>query len=208
MTAAELFDEVLAAQYFHFGAEHGSCRLRRTADELLLLFEWSRGLTDWKNNLDLCPVHRELGGVTLSVHRGFFRAYESVRDRVLCALTSVGIRRLTVGGYSHGAALAALAHADTLPRRRAGTLAVRSVGYGAPRPLFGRCDPEVFAGFTSVICGADLVGHLPPCALGYRHAGDRIHLPTVTGSPIDDHRETSYRTALARSPFGRTVLMP
>ncbi len=201
MTVAELYREILDADYFTVGQETASYRIRRTGYTRQILYEWSRGATDWRHNLSWLPVKVTLGGRTVSVHRGIYKTYAALRERVLASLCDQRIKRVLIGGYSHGAALAALTFADLYERRSSFLCA--AYGFGAPRIHIGADADVLFDGFITVRCGKDIVTHLPPAFLGYRHAGQRIDLP------VPDHRNAfachapdAYVASLAAAPFG------
>ena len=48
----EMFERVLKADYTQLEEESASFSVRRCRTNLLILFEWSNGETDWRNNFD------------------------------------------------------------------------------------------------------------------------------------------------------------
>ena len=206
MTVAELYGSILSARYFDLGREEASYRIQRIGRTMHVLFEWSDGVIDWRHNLTWLPIRVSLGGVPLHVHRGLYATYHALRERVMSSLSDARIGRVLIGGYSHGAALAALAFAELTDRRRTGQLVV-GYGFGAPRVLWGTSAPMLFDGFFTVRCGTDAVTHLPPQLLGYRHVGELISLPTPDGrGPFACHAPDAYTEALAHHPFGERAV--
>ena len=205
MTVSELFDLITAEKYLHVGAREVSYRIRRVGRRTVhILYEWSRGVEDWLSNFDLAPCRTRFAEASCLVHRGFYHAYCTVRERVLSALCDRAISRIAIGGYSHGAALAALTAADIDALCRERQIEAVAVGFGSPRVLWGgAADARLFSRVAVLRCGWDVVTHLPPAPLGYRHAGRVVTLPEPKRhTPWDAHREASYRAALALSPVG------
>lgn len=204
MTVSELFDLITAEQYLHVGAREVSYRIRRVGRRTVhILYQWSCGVEDWLTNFDLCPCRARFGEASCLVHRGFYHAYCTVRERILSALCDRAISRIIIGGYSHGAALAALTAADTDGLCRDRRIESVAVGFGSPRVLWGVGGASLFSRVAVLRCGTDIVTHLPPSPLGYRHAG---HLTVLSEpkrhTPWDAHREESYRATLLASPVG------
>ncbi len=196
---SSLFERCLAAQYIDV-ENSASYALEREGDHLHLLFQWSRGKNDWENNLDFpARPYRDMGK-TWYCHRGFLRVWRSVRPYLHDAVHDPSVNCITVTGYSHGAALAALAHEYVWferPDLRGG--GIRGFGFGAPRVYWGLCmDPDLrqrWLDFTVVRNGKDIVTYLPPIILGYRHVG-RILQIGHSQDGITDHRPESYKDAL------------
>ena len=190
MTLAHLFTKCLHAPYV---------TARRSADfyaekqgsTLYLYFQCSNGAEDWMNNLDF-PVKalRTSGGSFLFAHRGFLRVFDAVLPRVREAASDPSVRGAISVGYSHGAALAVLCHGylwQTFPRLRE---SLRGYGFGCPRVLWGRIPRrECWEAFTVIRNLNDVVTHVPPALLGYRHVGRLLEIgERGRYSPVDAHR--------------------
>lgn len=196
-----LFDRCLTAEYVteQNGAD---IAFQREGDNLYILFEKSDGLRDWINNLSFCVQPYGEMEHPWRCHGGFLRVFKSTRDTVTEALNDKNIRSVTLVGYSHGAALALLAHEYiwfNYPQLREG---LRGFGFGCPRVLYGKvpkCVLMRWSTFTRVAHRCDTVTHLPPALLGFRHAGHgiRIGIPMLSG--IDAHRPENYQKALSRT---------
>ena len=69
---------------------------------------------------------------------------------------------------------------------------VAGYGFGAPRVIFGALPPQVakrWEGFTVIRNIDDIVTHLPPASLGYRHVGELLEIGEKGKySPTDAHR--------------------
>ncbi len=202
MDLAQLFSAVMEAPYVHVEKD-ASFSARVQNGTLYLFFQWSQGKTDWESNLDFPAVpYRDMPDRWMC-HRGFLSVFQSAQPYVSDILKRAQARKTVIAGYSHGGALAMLCHEYiwfTQPPRRQ---YLTGVGYGAPRVLFappGMPYPkERWETFTAVRNAGDIVTHLPPVFLGYRHAG---HILTVGErgryTPIDAHRPENYEKALAR----------
>lgn len=182
--------------------------LERDGDELLILFEHSRGSVDWLNNLNFHAVpYREMNPVW-QCHAGFLSVWQAARPAVKAAVLPVlslppratGIARITVVGYSHGAALAVLCHEWLWYRFPHWRKVLTGYGFGGPRVLYGCPTPALaarWAGFTQVQNHGDPVTHLPPRALGYCHVGNLLPIGDGTVTGVDAHRPESYLASLA-----------
>ena len=193
MTILEFYKEILAVRYTHLPQEDASYAFFRRGRTLFLYFEWSNGRTDWCNNLDFPAAEYGGDGQRHYAHRGFlrvFRAVEPILRPLICAKMTDRIR---IGGYSHGAALALLCYEACLLLRP--DIRTEIYGYGAVQ--------ETFLQFAVIRNGRDLVTHIPPALLGYRHAGRMIEVGKKTSlSPVEDHRPENYLRGLSDSRFG------
>ncbi len=178
MQLYKLFYECLEIEYKEL-PNSANYALRRTGDHLKIFFQHSRGATDWKNNLDF-PV-RPYGqmGETWLAHRGFVGVWEVLKKTIAPVITDKQIKRITVVGYSHGAAMALLCHEYIKFYRSDIEENILSYGFGCPRVLWGFVSKKVmsrFEGFTVIRNLDDVVTHLPPAVLGYRHVGKMIEI--------------------------------
>ena len=181
--------------------------VERDGDELMILFEHSRGSVDWINNLNFHAVpYREMHPVW-QCHAGFLSVWQAAKPAVEQAVLPDlsfppghgGITRLTVIGYSHGAALAALCHEWLWYHFPLWRSALVGFGFGGPRVLYGCPTPalaERWAQFYLIRNNDDPVTHLPPRALGYCHVGNLLTVTDSRTSGIDSHRPESYLSAL------------
>ena len=203
-----MFRRCLSAKYTHT-SEDGDYCIETDGNTLYLLFEWSDGKQDWRNNLDFPVTPYRHMGEKWYCHRGFLRVWRGIRDEVEAQVASAilrhpGIREMRCIGYSHGAALALLATEDMV--YRFGDKRVRGYGFGCPRVVWGRLPGAVserFRSFTVVRNVPDLVTHLPSAALGYRHVGTLTKIGKGNGfSPIDAHRPEAYIRSLTEYEDG------
>lgn len=199
MDLSELFSLTLHARYVTVKND-ASFAFYQKDGTLYILFEQSRGATDWANNLNFPALpYRDMPHRWMC-HRGFLTVWKSAEPYIAEALRDAPAR-ITVSGYSHGGALAALCHEYIWfhhPEKR-DTLA--GFGFGAPRVLWrlpGTIWPkERWRSFTVVRNLDDAVTHLPPALFGYTHVGNMLEIGRKGRyTSIDAHRPEAYKRAL------------
>ena len=197
-----LFDACLAADYT--GSEEGvDLALYRTGGHLYIFFQHSNGCVDWRSNFDF-PARAYTGACGgFFAHRGFLSAFEIAKRHIAPALSERALTRVTIVGYSHGAALALLATECAFCARPDLREALEGYGFGCPRVIWGRAGEEserAFSRFTVIRNIDDLITHLPPALFGYRHVGNMLKIGARGRySPIDAHREENIRAELSRA---------
>lgn len=187
----ELFNKILSVKYIHI--EHdASFYTERDGDTLYLLFEWSNGKTDWKNNLDFpATPYRDMKNKWFA-HRGFLRVWKAIEPLLETSVRYGSQNRIVIGGYSHGAAIALLCHEYCKYHRP--DIEIVGYGFGCPRVVWGPLRRNVkqrFEGFTVVRKGRDIVTHVPPVLFGFRHVGKVLTLGKSAGQ-VKDHYPQSY----------------
>ena len=197
-----LFDACLAADYSENEGEV-DLAVRRVGGHLYIFFEHSNGRADWWSNIDF-PARAHTGACgDFRAHRGFLAAFAIAKERLAPAVLDKGVSRITLVGYSHGAALALLATEYAFCTRPDLQGRIEGYGFGCPRVIFGRAGEEserAFAAFTVIRNLNDIVTHLPPAAFGYRHVGKMVEIGARGRySPIDAHREENIRAELLRA---------
>ena len=171
----ELFDRCLAAKYIHT-AEGGDYAIEVEDGIIYLLFQWSAGAVDWKNNFDFpARPYKRMNDVWYC-HRGFLRVWKAMRDEIEAKVAEIiDAEPLIYGfkcvGYSHGAALALFATED-MAYHYGVTYWVNGYGFGCPRVVWGIIPKAVnhrLARFTAVRNIPDIVTHVPPALFGFHH---------------------------------------
>lgn len=207
-----LFNLCLDAQYINV-EEGGSFSLVPYGERLYVLFEKSNGIVDWENNLDFSATihtdHRHGDTVAAApyknmderwlCHGGFLRVWKSILPYIEGALLDLDFREMICVGYSHGAALALLCHEYLWYNRHDLRGRIFSFGFGCPRVICGSVPKEMerWDGFYVIRNLDDLVTHLPPRILGYRHVGKMIEIGGKGRySRLDAHREDNYILSL------------
>ncbi len=188
----------------------------REHDVLFLFFEASNGITDWKRNFDFpAKPYKRMGKTVWFAHSGFLQAWKLLEEQLAPLILDRRLKKIVVTGYSHGAAIAVLCHEYVWYSRADLRGAIEGYGFGCPRVLWGFLTPSLarrWERFVVIRNLDDLVTHLPPAFLGYRHVGTLMEIGTRGKySMIDAHRaenieeelylyarqNTSIKTALA-----------
>lgn len=203
MKLSELFGRCLSASYRQVG-DAADFALEREGETLYLFFQKSVGCTDWENNLDFpAKPYARMGDGCWYAHRGFLRVWKSAEDHLAPAIADKSVRRMLSVGYSHGAALAVLCH-EYIRFHRPGVRA-EGYGFGCPRVVWGPLPKEVkerWKGFTVVRNIDDMVTHLPPAGLCYRHVGRLLEIGKKgTYSDIDAHRAENIMKELKKGGY-------
>lgn len=165
----------------------GSYATEKVEETLYVYFEDSKGCIDWKSNFDF-PA-RAYGSIF--AHRGFLKVWGQVKDYIHKAITDTSPAKIVVVGYSHGAALAVLCHEYIWYNFPHLQNSLFGVGFGCPRVIWGGCKDvcKRWERFTVVKNTNDIVTHLPPRFMGYRHVGNLLTIGEKGRySPIDAHR--------------------
>lgn len=178
-TLLELFQLCLNADYVHT-ENNGDYAIKVIDKTLVLSFQWSNGKEDWKNNFNFPAKAYKKGANKWFCHRGFLKVWKSIREqlepRVLSILKSTAVDTITCVGYSHGAAIAGFATED-MAFLLGSEYKIAGYGFGCPRFVWGVLPREVkerFKHFVPVRNIPDIVTHVPPFILGYRHGG-KLH---------------------------------
>lgn len=166
----------LSAKYLTTDAK-GDYAIQREGDTLYLCFQWSNGREDWKNNFDFPARPYSDMGIKWRCHRGFLRVWKSIKPFIADAVHDGSVKRVVVIGYSHGAAIATLAHEYVWYEREDLRDDLEGYGFGCPRCYWGRMKAnlkERWKNFHPVRNLDDIVTHLPPRIFGFRHVNDVI----------------------------------
>lgn len=176
---------------FHASIQNGT---------LFLFFEPSNGREDWDNNLNFRIQPYDDMDPVWYCHAGFLKVFKSALPYLEPYILSEEVRRAVTVGYSHGGALAILCHEAIWFRRPDICGHVKTFAYGAPRVLYAPVPKEVKKRFRELYLiqnEGDLVTHLPPAVLGFRHVGNIITVGEKGAhNAIDAHRPESYLAAL------------
>ncbi len=207
MDLQALFETCLHIRYRQTGVS-ANYALLRDGRTMYVFFEDSDGKTDWKNNLDFpAKAYRRLGDKTWFAHRGFLRVWKELEPVLKKDLLDPYFKKIVIAGYSHGAAIAVLCHEYVWFHRPELRSALESYGFGCPRALWGIYGKKFktrWERFTVVRNLNDLVTHLPPWILGYRHVGTLLKIGTKGKySPIEAHRADNIERELRN--FSKTA---
>jgi len=170
----------------------------RNAGTLRIFFEPSNSKKDWISNFDFpAKPYRDMKD-KWRCHRGFLKVWKSAEPYLKEQIMDPTVRKIDIAGYSHGGAIALLCHEYVKFNRP--DVELRSVGYAAPRALWGFPNKNVmsrFEGFLTIRNWNDIVTKVPPKWLGYRQAGDLmiVKIGKRTGC-IKSHYPQGYLASL------------
>lgn len=174
----------------------GDFAVEREGDTLKIFFEKSDGATDWKNNFNFpAKPYRDMKNMWFA-HRGFLKVWKSIEPYIADKINDLTVSKIDIIGYSHGAAVALLCYEYVKFNRP--DVEVSGVGFGCPRVFWGFARKSVkkrFEGFVVVRNGKDIVTHVPPAVLGFRHVGEVLEIGESVGRIID-HIPAFYASAL------------
>lgn len=199
------FKRCLDAEYVHTTCG-GDYAIQVDGGALYVLFEWSDGKEDWLNNLDFPVKPYKNMETTWMCHGGFLRVWKAMQDEVLSVVSATLAEHEEVEfigciGYSHGAALAVLA-TESLTYTFGDHYYIYGYGFGAPRVLWGKVPNEVkqrLRRFTTVRVVPDIVTHVPPKCLGFKHAGIMFELGRGSKyGPVKAHFPEVYEHELTK----------
>lgn len=191
----KLFNDCLRATYTHTES-YGSYAVKREGEKLTLFFEKSNGIYDWWNNFNFpAKPYRRMNNIWFC-HRGFLKVWKSIEPYVKEYICDLSVSTIEVVGYSHGGAIAQLCYEYVKYNRP--DVEVTGYGFGSPRVFWGFACESVkrrFEGFKVIRNGHDLVTHLPPIFLGFRHICKVVRVGKHEGL-IKDHYPGRYSNAL------------
>lgn len=174
----DLYNRCLDADYISV-ENSGDYAIEREGDTAYLLFQWSNGQEDWKNNFDFAAVPYKDMSIEWKCHRGFLRVWKSIEPYIADTVADKSIKHFVLVGYSHGAAIATLAHEyvwfnrpDLRPENSGSLMNIEGYGFGCPRVFFGKMEKELrkrWQSFIPIRNLNDIVTHLPPLIFGYKH---------------------------------------
>ncbi len=179
MKLSELFYTCLSASYTRTGVS-ADYAVEKRGEELIILFQKSNGALDWKNNLDFpCVPYKKMDESVWRAHRGFLRVWKEIEESVKPYIMDGSVKKITVAGYSHGAAIAMLCHEYIWYNRPDLRDNLHGYGFGCPRVFWGLSCGDIckrWESFTVVRNIDDIVTHLPPIIFGYRHVGKMLEI--------------------------------
>ena len=176
----DLFRRCLDAKYTHVDND-GDFAVEVKGDILILLFQQTHSVTDWISNFDFAAKPYKDMEVKWRCHRGFLRVWKSIEPHIESYVKDPKYKQIYIAGYSHGAAIATLAHEYCWfwrPDLRQNGL--MGFGFGCPRCYFGwhmkKKLRERWKTFFPVRNLNDIVTHVPPVLFGFRHVNHVVKI--------------------------------
>lgn len=195
----EMFKRCQEANYIRTD-NFGDYAITIEASTIYLLFEWSNGSEDWRNNFDFPAVPYKRMESKWRCHRGFLRVWKSMRDEIDKQIAEIlsqhpEIDTIICVGYSHGGALCLLA-TEEMEYLHGNKCTVSGYGFGAPRVIWGIVPKDVkkrLANYHLVRNSGDIVTHVPPLLFGFRTIGKKDIIGKFCRySPIKAHYASAY----------------
>ena len=179
MKLFNLFLRCLTVPYFSVENDVNFA-FERCGSSLYIYFEHSRGKKDWSANLDFpARPYKRMGKTVWYAHRGFLRSWKTAEPYLRHCIMDKTVKSITVAGYSHGAAVAALCHEYVWFNRPDLRQSLEGYGFGSPRVLFGIKSQKCLSRwerFKVIRNIDDIVTHLPPAIFGFSHVGRLIEI--------------------------------
>lgn len=174
MTLYDLFQKTLKGDWKTAGHDT-QYRIEATESTLYLIFAPShpitKSLSDWIANFNFWPIvvkpYKRMSRRWYA-HRGFVKRWKACADVVVAdTLSHLSDKELVIVGYSHGAALALLAHEWFAYHG----YEPKGWGFGCPRVLWfpGGMICRRLADFFPLRNRGDIVTYAPFAWLGFRH---------------------------------------
>lgn len=193
-----LYRRCLDAEYTHTN-EGGDYAIEVDGNTLYILFEWSDGAEDWKNNFDFPAKPYKRMNELWFCHRGFLKVWKAMRDEIENRVVEIlaehpEITDITLVGYSHGGPMSLFATED-MTFLYGDKFNVSGYGFGAPRVLWGyvpKAVRERISGFVTVRNVPDIVTHLPPKVFGYRDINIEEIGEKGKYKPVKAHYSSAY----------------
>lgn len=156
--------------------------------EIVVVYRGSDNLMNWIRDLEAFPKHTRSGYLA---HHGIVDAVNTVRDKVLAAISGVN-KPIVVTGHSLGGGMAAITAQE---------LNARAITFGAPRVWWDMSTPPVFR-HTRVVCNDDPVPMIPRLFFQHDESTDVITLED-DGLPVDveDHLIGHYINRLSAGNY-------
>lgn len=183
----------LKDKYIHV-ENGGDYFIERDGETLKIFFEWSDGIEDWISNFNFLAIpwkpYKNMPH-TWFCHRGFLKVWKAIEPYIASHILDPKNTKIEVVGYSHGAPIALLCYEYCVFNRP--DIEIEGAGFGCPRVFWGyipRTIKKRFANFKVVRNGDDIVCHVPPALLGFRHVGELIKIGQT--NPINDHFSSEY----------------
>ena len=196
-----IFNNTVTAKWIT-GALDTQYAIEETDKEITVKFQWTVSKLDWLQNFSFWKKPYKQMPKLFFVHAGFLKKYKAVRKVIMDRIVNsqVQSKKITILGYSQGAALGLLLHEDVMFRLGEIKPDVKTYLFGCPRvfDLFSNIS-ERFEGVTRIVNGDDIVTHVPFVWMMYRHYGKYLHIGKKRRwwrLSVKDHGE--YKQALTK----------
>ncbi len=166
------------------------------ATTVYLAIQGSIQKEDWFANFDFVAIPYRKMPVVWFCHRGFIKTWKAASEQIIAdVLPLLAGKKLVILGYSHGAAIATLAHEDFLFRGYDPETWV----FGSPRVLWMPIQviKERFKKLHNIQNKGDIVTMVPFSTMGYIHVGEVKKIGTTHFPWYTPHLIPQYIKALS-----------
>jgi predicted lipase len=133
-----------------------------------LYFQATNSNIDWKVNFDFPAIPYKNQPIRWCAHKGYLSNWKLIREVILNEMVKNKVNIIV--GYSHGAALAVLAHEDYGFTIQDGL--IDTYTFGGPRVIWGWQNIyNRFKQLYRVKVSGDIVTNVPFSIMGYHHIG-------------------------------------
>ena len=173
------FKFTTSREFKHIDSSNVDYYVAHEGDTVNLVFESTKGRTDWLNNFVFFPKKFDIyPGSKIMVHAGFGNQYRSMRNEFLDLIYNNidKIKSIFISGYSLGGALAQLATQDAIYHFP--TLNIRGISYEGPLAFcYSPMVRKMLKNSMILIKNFyDPVVHVPPVLFGFRNYGKKIYI--------------------------------
>jgi hypothetical protein len=195
MTIKQKFEKVNLGPWVSSGMS-ADYRLEIIEGVLYIFFQQTKGKKDWTNNFRFVPYKNMQ--LKWYAHKGFTLVWKSIRDEVIDKIKKLLdadlVTSIEIVGYSHGAALATLAHEDIGFTFKGWTNKINTTTFGGPRVVWlpSVAIKERFKKLTRYKVRGDIVTLAPFILFLYGHVGNVKKMGPISIPWIDQHRPETY----------------
>lgn len=204
-TLKDLFDRCNNIQYNHIEETDGDWAYEIIDKTCYLYFQPSNSKGDWFTNFFFFATPYRDMDVKWYAHRGYLKVWKSIKPFVREVFDNnyqTNFNNIVIVGYSHGGALATLAHEWVWFNYPSIRDKMVGYGFGTPRVYcwwFGymrKALKERWEHFYPVRNSLDIVTHCPFSVLGFRHVNKLLKLNKELSGPIKSHYPDKYQNGL------------
>lgn len=177
----------------------GDYAVERDGDTLYLYFQCSYTIIDWINNFDIAAVPYKDMEIEWQCHRGFLRVWKSIEPYVEAHILDKTVKKVIIVGYSHGAAIACLAHEYVWFHRPDLRAKLITYAFACPKFFKGRLTSELRPRWKNVILFKnrnDIVTFIPPTFLGYYHVANSVVFDSDIKNIFKAHTVDAYLSGI------------
>lgn len=206
-------DDPLFAKCINFNLienDLDSLILAEFENRLLITFRGTKNLKAWISDAkayplkDDCEIHKDDGKLANGFHEGWM----NYKSTILQYIKTMSSKPIFTIGHSRGGVIACICAGSIAEELK---LPISCISFGSPAPgnKEYRNDYNLLSvNYTRVVHALDLVTHLPPDTLGFKHPGKEVQLKEaiswlpefvrkiLINTQIVDHYYTSYTKAL------------